>query len=318
MKPLYPDIEPFASGHLKRGQHQIYIEQCGNPQGLPVLFLHGGPGSGCRSYHRRFFNPELYHIILLDQRGAGRSLPHGDLNHNTTADLLRDLDYIRQHLHIERWLLFGGSWGATLALLYAQKHPTKVSGLVLRGSFLARPSDLDWFAGEHGVRRIYPERWEQFLGSLPANERAAPIPALYQRLTGSDELAQRRAARQWGLWSGQVLLGDDFKPESLEDHVSAHAVNQARIELHYAINRYFLDSDNAVLDGCAKIARLPTIILHGRRDLVCPVEAAHSLHQHLPNSELRVISHAGHLADGEAMIDALVDAADRMAQRLTS
>jgi proline iminopeptidase len=315
MKPLYPEIEPYAQGWLKRGSHQVYVEQCGNPEGLPALFLHGGPGSGCKPYHRRFFDPEKYRIVLLDQRGAGRSLPHGELAHNTTADLLRDLEHLRQRLGIEAWLLFGGSWGSTLALLYAQKHPAKVAGLVLRGTFLARQRDLDWFIGEDGVRRVYPERWEQLLAGLPEAERGDPLAALYRRLTGEDELAQRRAARDWERWSGQVVLGDEFAEAEPHEPVSAAMVQQARIELHYAVNRYFI-KEGAVLEGCAKLARLPAILVHGRRDLVCPVESSHALHRRLPNSELRVIRQAGHIAAGEAMVDALVAAADDMAARL--
>jgi proline iminopeptidase len=317
MKKLYPDLEPYAIHHYKRDNHQIYVEECGNPGGIPVLFLHGGPGSGCKPYHRCFFDTARYRIILLDQRGAGRSLPHGELSHNTTADLLRDLEYIRQQLKVDRWLLFGGSWGATLALLFAQKHPSRAAGLVLRGAFLGRRRDLEWFVREDGVPRIYPERWEQFLEGLPEAERDDPLAAIHKRLTGDDELARRRAAREWALWSGQVILGDEFDPGELNEHVSAQVVNQARIELHYAVNRYFLE-ENAILDGCARIARLPAIIIHGRRDLVCPAEAAYSLHRCLPNSELRILPHAGHIAAGDEMIDALVGAADDMAERLGS
>lgn len=315
MKTLYPAIEPYAVHHFNRDHHKIYVEECGNPQGLPVIYLHGGPGSGCKPHHRGFFDPGKYRAILADQRGAGRSTPHGDLRHNTTADLIRDLEYIRQHLKVERWLLFGGSWGATLALLYAQKHPAKVSGLVLRGSFLARRRDLDWFVGADGVRRIYPEGWAQFMDSLPEAERGDPVAAIHQRLVGGDELARRRAARAWSLWGGQVVLGDEFDPGELHEHVSAEVLNQARIELHYAANRYFIE-ENAILDGCAKLAKIPAVIIHGRRDLVCPAESAYLLHRHLPHAELRILPKAGHIAGGEEMIDALVEAADAMARRL--
>ncbi|MGZ8217463.1 prolyl aminopeptidase [Methylomagnum sp.] len=316
MNTLYPTIEPYATHHFKRDHHKIYVEECGNPQGLPVVYLHGGPGAGCKLSHRCFFDPAKYRAILVDQRGAGRSTPHGDLSHNTTADLLRDLEYIRQHLKVERWLLFGGSWGASLALLYAQKHPAKVTGLVLRGSFLARRRDLDWFVGVDGVRRIYPEGWAQFLDSLAEAERADPIAAIHRRLVGNDELAQRRAARAWSLWGGQVVLGDGFDPSALHEHVSAEVLNQARIELHYAVNGYFIE-ENAILDGCAKLAKIPTLIIHGRRDLVCPAESAYLLHRHLPQAELRMLPKAGHIAGGEDMIDALIQAADDMARRLS-
>lgn len=315
MKTLYPDLEPYAVHRYPRDLHRIYVEECGNPEGIPVLFLHGGPGSGCKPYHRCFFDPAKYRIILFDQRGAGRSTPQGELSHNTTADLLRDLEFLRQQLEVGRWLLFGGSWGATLALLYAQKHPSKVSGLILRGSFLGRRRDLDWFVGDGGVRRIYPEQWERLLAALPDTERADPLAALYQYVTGSDELARRRAAREWELWSSRVVLGDAFDPARLNEHVSAEVVNQARIELHYAVNGYFIE-ENAILEGCGAIAHLPTIIIHGRRDLVCPVESAWSLHRRLPESELRILPETGHIAGSEAMIDALVEATDAMAARL--
>jgi proline iminopeptidase len=315
MKKLYPDLEPYAIHRHQRDSHRIHVEECGNPNGIPVLFLHGGPGSGCKPYHRCFFDPSRYRIILLDQRGAGRSMPQGELSHNATADLLRDLKYLLQPLDVGRWLLFGGSWGATLALLYAQKHPAKVAGLILRGTFLGRRRDLDWFVGEDGVRRLYPEQWEHLLAVLSEEDRADPLAALYRCVTGSDELARRRTAREWGLWSSQVILGEEFDPAKLNEHVSGEIVNQARIELHYAVNRYFIE-ENAILDGCSRIAHVPTIIIHGRRDLVCPVESAWSLHRRLPESELRILPQAGHIAAGEAMIDALVEATDAMADRL--
>jgi proline iminopeptidase len=315
MKVLYPDLDPYATHHFEYDNHKIYLEECGNPAGLPVLFLHGGPGSGCKAYHRCFFNPEKYRIILLDQRGAGRSAPQGELANNTTAALLGDLEDIRKRLGIPRWLLFGGSWGAALALLYAQEHPGEVSGLVLRGAFLARQRDLRWFV-EDGANRIYPEPWCQFLDSIPEAERDRPVECLYRHLTGEDELARRRAAKAWALWSGQVVLGDGFDPTELNSHVSAQVVNQARIELHYAVNRYFIE-ENRILDRCDGIGHLPAILIHGRRDLTCPVESSFSLHRKLPNSKLWVLPNAGHVPSGGDMIDALVSAADRMAERLT-
>jgi proline iminopeptidase len=314
MKPLYPGIEPYANHQIKRDKHQLYVEECGNPSGVPVVFLHGGPGSGCKAYHRSFFDPARYRIILVDQRGAGRSIPHGELLGNTTADLVRDLDYIRHAFQIDRWLLFGGSWGATLALVYAQHHPSKVAGMVLRAAFLARQRDLEWFVGS-GVDRIYPEQWEQFMESIPAPERHHPLLYLYSCVTGDDELARRRAARAWALWSGQVIIGNEFDPSMLSEHVSSEEINQARIELHYAVNKYFIP-ENSILEHCDKIRHLPAILIHGRRDLVCPVESSFSLHKRLPNSDLRVLPNAGHIAAGEEMIDALVSAVDEMAERL--
>jgi proline iminopeptidase len=316
MKTFYPEIEPYAIHRFPRENHQVYVEECGNPEGLPVLFLHGGPGSGCKAYHRSFFDPARYRVVLMDQRGSGRSTPWGELEHNTTQDLLRDLDFIRRQLGIGQWLLFGGSWGATLALLYAQQHPAKVAGLVLRGTFLARERDLQWFIGD-GASRIYPDRWEHLLESLADEERADPLIALHRRLTGDDELARRRAAREWALWSGQVALGNEFDPRNLHEHVTAPVVSQARIELHYAVHRYFIE-DNAILDRCGRISPLPAILIHGRHDLVCPVESSYNLYRHLPNSELRILPHAGHVVSGDEMIHALVTAADEMADRLAA
>jgi len=316
MRILYPENEPYAIHQFKRDGHQVFVEECGNPSGVPVVFLHGGPGSGCRAYHRSFFNPEKYRIILVDQRGAGRSVPRGEVFGNTTADLIRDLEYIRRALRIERWLLFGGSWGATLALLYAQRHPVKVLGLVLRAAFLARQRDLEWFVGS-GVERIYPEQWAQFMESIPEPERNRSLPYLYSCLTGDDELAQRRAARTWALWSGQVIVGEEFDPSELNEHVSSEEVDQARIELHYAVNRYFIP-ENIILEQCGRIRHLPAILIHGRRDLTCPVESSFCLYKRLPNSELRILPNAGHIASGEEMTDALVAAADEMAERFAS
>ena len=315
MPPLYPGLEPYQTHRLPRSGHTLYVEECGNPTGFPALFLHGGPGAGCKPLHRCFFNPALYRIVLLDQRGAGRSRPSGAVQENTTAELLDDLEAIRQTLAIPSWLVFAGSWGVTLALLYAETHPERVAGLILRGSFLARRMDLDWFIGEQGVRRIYPDAWERLLHGLPEPDRLKPLEALHRHLNGSDELAQRRAARAWEQWSSQIVLGDAFDPLAHETHVAHATVVQARIELHYAVHRYFI-ADNAILQACGRIAHIPTHILHGRRDLVCPVEAAYQLHRHLPSSTLRILPQAGHIAAGEDMLGALVEATDAMAMTL--
>lgn len=315
MPPLYPDLEPFKTHLLERDGHSIYFEECGHPGGFPALFLHGGPGGGCKPHHRRFFNPSLYRIVLLDQRGAGRSTPHGELRHNMTAKLLDDLEAIRQRLEIDAWLLFAGSWGVTLALLYAAAHPQRVAGMILRGSFLARPSDLDWFIGSQGVRQIYPDAWDRLLQGLPEPDWVQPLAALHRQLTGTDELAQRRAARAWEQWGGQVALGEAFDISKADEPVTRATVNQARIELHYAVNNYFI-RENAILESCDRFAQVPAWIVHGRRDLVCPVEAAYRLHHQLPRSVLRILPGAGHLAAGEEMIGALVEATDSMAVTL--
>jgi proline iminopeptidase len=315
MKDLYPPIEPYAAHFLDvDGGHRLYAEECGNPAGLPVVFLHGGPGSGCKSYHRCFFDPHKYRIVLPDQRGSGRSTPHGGLTHNTTQYLLADLELIRTRLGIDRWLLFGGSWGAGLALLYAEQHPERVSGMVLRGTFLARHCDLNWYVKD-GVNRIYPERWAELVGVIPKSGRGDLVRAIHGLLHGKDELAQRRIARAWSLWGGQVALGDEFDPATVDEHVPQRMVQQARLELHYAFNRYFLE-EGQILEDCERLPDVPIILIHGRRDLVCPVESAYALHQHLPRAELRILPNAGHIASGEEMIDALVRAADEMAERL--
>lgn len=315
MPELYPEIEPYTCRRVARGRHELYVEECGNPEGLPVLFLHGGPGSGCRPDHRRFFDPRRYRIVLLDQRGAGRSTPQGELRDNTTPLLLADLEAVRCLLHIDQWLLFGGSWGATLALLYAAAHPERTLGLILRGIFLGRQRDLDWFAGSEGIRRLWPDRWEQCVEGFTPAERDAPTDAFYRRLTGDDELGRRRAARQWTFWSAQVLFGEAFDPAAHREHATAEAVNQARVELHYAVHRYFL-TDDAILGQCGKISHLPAVILHGRRDRVCPLDNAYAVHQALPHSEWVILPEAGHLASDPSMAQALVAATDTMAERL--
>lgn len=315
MKALYPPIEPYAVHRFDVGDdHRIYLEECGNPAGIPVLFLHGGPGSGCRSHHRSFFDPQRYRAILVDQRGSGRSIPHGCIRGNTTQHLLHDLEFVRTHLNIRNWLLFGGSWGAALALLYAQAHPERVSGLILRGSFLARKRDVNWFVRD-GASRLYPEHWQRFMENFDPKERTNPIRALCRRINGPDELERRRMAREWWLWSTRVTLGDGFvQPE--DEALPAGALSQSRIELHYAARRYFI-REGQILEDCPKIAHLPSIIVHGRQDWVCPPESAWLLHRALPQSELRILPNAGHIAQGEEMIDALVSALDTMPERLS-
>jgi proline iminopeptidase len=314
MRTLYAPIEPYARHEMARGLHRVYVEECGNAGGLPVVFLHGGPGSGCKPDHRRFFDPGRYRIVLVDQRGAGRSTPQGERTDNTTQSLLEDLEAIRQQLAIERWLLFGGSWGAALALLYAQQYRQHVNGLILRGSFLAREKDLRWFIAD-GVPRIYAEQWLRLLSAVPEAERGDILGAIDRQLLGTDQLAQRRMAREWALWTNCVALGEEFDAGATGEHVPAHVLNQARIELHYALNRYFI-AEGETLAHCERLRELPIILIHGRRDLVCPLEAAFTLQGRLPHAQLRVLRNAGHIAAGEEMLDALVVATDEMADRL--
>ncbi|AEF99181.1 prolyl aminopeptidase [Methylomonas methanica] len=315
MKRLYSEISPFHVFWLDTGGvHQIYVEQSGNPAGIPVVFLHGGPCSGTKPDHRRFFDPERYHIILLDQRGCGQSLPFGELAGNTTQDLIDDMERIRIRLRIEQWLLFGGSWGGTLALLYAQQFPARVSGMVLRGVFLARQADMRWFL-QDGVNRIYPQRWQDMLDALGENGADGQVMVkLCEAVFGGDQAQAERAALHWQLWSGQVALGLAFDGVGLQ--VDKRAVEQVRMELHYARNHYFI-AENQILQNCVLLQDIPTIIIHGQNDLTCPLEAGWRLHQALPRADYLVLPNAGHIAKGEEMIDALVDATDKMAALLS-
>lgn len=311
MKTLYPQIEPFQHFFLQTNSaHEVYVEQSGNPQGIAVIFLHGGPCSGTKPSHRCFFDPKKYHIILMDQRGCGNSLPFGELDNNTTLDLMDDMEAIREKLKIEKWLLFSGSWGSTLALLYAQQYTDRVLGIVARGVFLARQKDLDWFAKE-GVNRIFPEKWQQLTASIPGYDKAEPIKKMYEIVFAADELASRRATKAWIEWGGQVALMNDYQENDALLHITEKMVKQVKMELHYAKNHYFI-TENQIINGCKRLLKIPIIIIHGRNDLVCPIEAGLSLSKALPHAETIILSNAGHIASGEDMIDALVNATDRM------
>ena len=311
MRTLYPEIEPFNHFLLETGsQHKVYVEQSGNPDGIPVLFLHGGPCSGTKPKHRCFFNPDIYHIILFDQRACGQSTPFGELDGNTTQDLIDDMERIRLQLGIKQWLLFSGSWGSTLALLYAQQHKKSVAGMIIRGVFLAREKDLSWFVKE-GVNAIYPEAYQNLLDSL--DERK--IDNLYTTLWGEDEIAIRRMTKAWMHWSAQVALGAYYVEAETSEHISKRMVEQVKMELHYAKNKYFI-TENQVLEACAKLREIPTIIIHGRYDLVCPIEAGYHLAKALPQASYAILPTAGHIAQGQEMIHALVNATDKMAEEL--
>ncbi len=311
MKTLFPEIEPFNHFFLKTDSvHSVYVEQCGNPNGVPIVFLHGGPCSGCKPDHRRFFDPNFYHIILLDQRGCGRSLPFGELENNTLPDLINDLERIRQQLQLEKWVLFGGSWGATLALAYAEKHVERVNSLILRGSFLARFQDMNWFLGQNGVALIYPEIWQQLHDSILIEHRTDNLFLdLCSALWGKDELAIRRVTKAWQAWGGQVALGNLYQHNDF--HITDHDIKQVKMELHYAKNGYFL-VENQLLENAAILQNVPTTIIHGRHDLVCPIEAAWKLHKFLPHANFVVLPNSGHIAQGDEMIDALVTATENL------
>lgn len=293
--------------------HQVYVERSGNPAGMPVIFLHGGPCSGTKPDHRRFFDPERYHIILLDQRGCGQSLPFGELEGNTTQNLIEDMERVRIQLRIEQWLLFGGSWGGTLALLYAQQFPARVSGMILRGVFLARREDMRWFLLD-GVNRIYPQRWQDMLDAVRVSSGDEVLARLCEAVFGGDQARAECAALHWQLWGGQVALGGAFDGVGMQ--LDERALKQVRMELHYARNDYFI-AENQILQNCVLLQDIPTIIIHGQNDLTCPLEAGWRLHQALPRADYRVLPNAGHVAKGEEMIDALVDAADGMAALLS-
>ncbi|WP_198245421.1 prolyl aminopeptidase [methane-oxidizing endosymbiont of Gigantopelta aegis] len=315
MQTLYPEIDPFHHFYLDTDDiHQVYVEQCGNPAGFPVVFLHGGPCSGCRPEHRRFFNPEQYHIILLDQRGSGRSRPFGALEQNNTQALINDLENIRKRLKISTWLLFAGSWGATLALLYAQQYPERVAGLILRGVFLARQRDMDWFI-EGSAGRIYPECWQKLVSSVRLSHPKHLLEHLVQAVFSSHKEEREAAALAWADWGAQTALGPLYPTDTAKAECDETLLRQVRMELHYAHNHYFIE-DNQILDNCHLIQHIPTHIIHGRLDLVCPAEAGFSLSKALPKAKLEILPNSGHIAAGDEMIDALITATDNFLQQV--
>jgi proline iminopeptidase len=312
-RELYPPVEPHRHGHLAVGDgHEIYWEECGNPAGKPVVFLHGGPGAGCDAKARRFFDPARYRIFLFDQRGCGRSRPHASLGHNTTWALVADIERLRAMFGVERWQVFGGSWGSTLALAYAESHPDRVTELVLRGIFLLRRHELDWFYQE-GASFLYPDRWEEYVAPIPTAERADLMRAFHRRLTGSNHAEAQAAARAWAVWEGATsyLLTDDENLRRWAEDAFALAV--ARIECHYFVNRGFMKRESQLLDDVGRIRHIPAVIVQGRHDVVCPMTTAWDLHLAWPEAELQVIGDAGHSAFEPGITDALVRATDRFA-----
>ncbi|HXG27334.1 MAG TPA: prolyl aminopeptidase, partial [Nevskiales bacterium] len=310
-RSLYPELEPYRSGRLRvSGLHELYYEECGNPEGQPALFVHGGPGAGCAPWQRRFFDPAHYRIVLFDQRGCGRSTPHACLEDNTTWDLVADMERLRAMLGIGRWLVFGGSWGSTLALAYAETHPERVSALVLRGVFLLRPFELRWFYQE-GCSYLFPDAWQHYLAPIPEAERGDLIAAYHRRLTGADAAARLRAARAWSQWEAATskLLPDPQMVQNWGEDRFAEAI--ARIECHYFVNRGFFTHPDQLLDGVARIRSIPAVIVQGRYDVVCPLVSAWDLHRCWPEAELQIIPDAGHAASEPGIVDALVRATDR-------
>ncbi len=314
MLSYFPAIHPYASHRIAvEPPHEIYVEECGNPQGLPILFLHGGPGSGCSENSRRLFDPNLYRIILADQRGAGRSTPHGELQHNHTQGLLSDIETIRQHLGIEQWLIYGSSWGSLLGLIYAQNYPQRVQGMILRGVFLNRNHDIEWAFGGKGHNMVFPDHWETFLKPLPADHQHNPLPYYFSLLTGDNEIAQMQAAECWVEWAVccASLLPD---PSYVAQHSDPHeALRIARMECYYMINNYFLEPDQA-LRNITRIQHIPSILIHGRYDMICPLDGAWQLHKAWPNSQLQIIPDAGHLTKEPSTLNAVILATEKMAQ----
>lgn len=306
----YPEITPYKTGFLQASaEHELYYEESGNPDGKPVLFLHGGPGAGTEPSHRQYFDPKTYRIVLMDQRGCGKSTPHASLNDNTTWHLVADIESLRKKLGIEKWVVFGGSWGSTISLAYAQTHPERVKALVLRGIFLCRKKEIHWFY-QFGAHHIFPDMWEKYLNEIPPAERGDLVSAYYKRLTSDDAKVRLSAAKAWSGWEGSTLrlLPD---PEMIAKFTADEmAVAIARIECHYFMNGAFFKSDNWLIENIDKIRKIPAVIIHGRYDVVCPIENAWELHKAWPEAKLEIVPDAGHAAGEAGIVDALVRATD--------
>jgi len=315
-RELFPPIEPYAAGHLAVGEpHHLYWEASGNPDGVPVLFLHGGPGAGASPEHRRLFNPERYRIIVFDQRGSGRSTPLGELRNNNTANLIADIERLREHLVVDRWLVFGGSWGSTLGLAYAEHHPSRCLGLILRGIFLGRALEGDWFL--HGMRAIFPEAWRRFAEFLPAAERGDLLVSYYRRLIDPEPSVHGPAARSWAAYEGacSTLLANAAVSAAFTREPTA--LGLARIEAHYFANRFFL-ADNELLAGLHAVRNIPAVVVQGRYDVVCPIRTADDLVQSWQQSdagtgglEYIIVPDAGHAASEPGIRAALIGATER-------
>jgi proline iminopeptidase len=313
-RTLYPAIEPYRSGWLRVSPlHEIYWEESGNPKGKPALFVHGGPGAGADPRSRRFFDPKRYRIVVFDQRGCGRSRPHASLEDNTTWHLVADIERLRKFLGIERWLVFGGSWGSTLALAYSQAHPRRVSELVLRGIFMLRKWEIDWFY-QDGAGALFPDRWEDYLAAIPSRERGDLVAAYYRRLTSPNRATRVRAARAWSIWEAATshLLMNDANIDKWGEEDFAVAV--ARIECHYFVNKGFLRREDQLLRGVARIRHIPCVIVQGRYDVVCPIRTAWDLHRRWPEADFRIVPDAGHSALEPGNTHELVSATDRYAR----
>jgi proline iminopeptidase len=316
MRKAFPAIRPYSSETIAvTPPHELYVEESGNPDGIPVLFVHGGPGGGTRTSDRCFFNPEKYRIILFDQRGSGQSTPHALLENNNTQALIEDIETIRTSLNIDRWVVFGGSWGSTLGLLYAQAYPELVMGLILRGIFLCRDEDIHWFY-QKGASHVFPDYWQQYLQVIPPAERADMLGAYYKRLTGDNEIERMAAAKAWSIWEGRcaTLHSND----ALVDHfANPHlAMAMARIECHYFVNKAFIEPDQ-IVNNAYRLKDIPGTIVHGRYDMVCPVNQAFALSEAWPEAQLKIIADAGHSSGEPGTTDALIAATENLAHQIT-
>lgn len=310
MRDFYPEIEPYRSGHLKVSDlHEIYFEEVGNPNGKPVVFVHGGPGGGIDSSMRRFFDPKVWRVILFDQRGCGKSKPFSELKDNTTWTLVEDMEKLRNHVNVPTWTVFGGSWGSTLALTYAIKHPEKTKELILRGIFLLRKKEIDWFYQE-GASYVFPDAWDKYLAPIPDNERGDLVSAFYKRLTSPDKNIRSEAAKAWSIWEGSTskLFFDPKFVERFGGDEFADAF--ARIECHYFVNKGFFEEDGWILNNVDKIRHIPAWIVQGRYDVVCPAVSAWELHKAWPESKLHIIPDAGHSASEPGIKSKLIEATD--------
>lgn len=316
MRSLYLPIAPYNSGFLPVSSlHTLYYEESGNPEGKPVVFLHGGPGGGTIPLYRQFFDPQKFRIVLFDQRGCGQSTPHAELRENTTWDLVADIEKLRSHLGIDRWLVFGGSWGSTLALAYSQTHPERCTGLILRGIFTLRPKEIHWFYQE-GASYIFPDAWERYLAPIPPEDRHDLVTAYYKRLTSPDRTIRIEAARAWSIWEASTskLVQD---PELIEKFgADDFAAAFARIECHYFVNKGFFDPVDQLLQNVDRMRSIPGVIVQGRYDVVCPATTAWELHRAWPEAEFIIVPEAGHSATEPGIVHHLVEACDRFASKI--
>lgn len=308
---LFPAIEPFRTGTLEVSTtHTVFYEEVGKPDGKPALFLHGGPGVGILPQYRRFFDPDFYRSILLDQRGAGRSTPHAELQENTTWHIVEDLEKLRLHLDLDPWLIMGGSWGSTLALSYAITYPESIQGIIIRGVFLARPSEITWLHKQGGTSNIFPDEWEKYVALVPEDERDDTVKAYFRILTGGDKEAQLKAAKAWSNWEAAImnLIPDQEAIEDMTDDEAALSIG--RIECQYTINNFYMKSDNYLLENIDKIKDIPCRIVQGRYDVICPMVSAWDLHKALPKSDLRIVPDGSHSPLDPGMIHELIQGSE--------